>query len=487
MSTKNFYKSILLSTLLLGGSTFSSYGQCDDCNVTNPSGDINFSGNQTICITEDATIKIGNINGSNNRLCVAPGVTAIFAGSDLNTNNQALTLDIAGTLHLSNATGTRIGALGIEVASTGSITTVPGHLLVFHETHITNNGVISAGNLENSHTKLVNEAAGQLIIQGTWWQHGGIVNRGTIETQCGLSTPQTGLAACEFLVGDKSPTDFQNEGTIKINGPVRIEGQVNTHCGSSISVTDGHITISKPVLGSGTIVGETGSFSNDGNVAGGTDECGKPQVYFTEGPNGGFNNNPNNWNPSNPGFEVNTSLPVVLVDFSTSIVENAVDLRWSTSVEEKSGHFVVERSHDARAWSELGTVAASGNSTGIVNYTYRDAAATKGNIWYYRLKIVDTDGSFEYSGLRSVQFGVKVARGIIYPNPTAGSFFIDEAELGRIDRVYVYNKLGKVVKAVSAVSSSSIDVSELAPDTYIVRLLYKDNTRSVHNIVLSGR
>ncbi|MBK9018012.1 MAG: T9SS type A sorting domain-containing protein [Saprospiraceae bacterium] len=47
--------------------------------------------------------------------------------------------------------------------------------------------------------------------------------------------------------------------------------------------------------------------------------------------------------------------------------------------------------------------------------------------FYYRLKMVDVDESFELSPVRSVRFDVEVAGFTVFPNPTSGELFLRPA------------------------------------------------------------
>ncbi len=76
---------------------------------------------------------------------------------------------------------------------------------------------------------------------------------------------------------------------------------------------------------------------------------------------------------------------------------NIVDLNWSTKSESDLSQFQVLKSTDAASWNMIGTVAAKNIITGA-QYSFVDNNATA-NKNYYRLKMVNKDGSFTYSGV----------------------------------------------------------------------------------------
>ncbi|MES2560605.1 MAG: LamG-like jellyroll fold domain-containing protein [Bacteroidota bacterium] len=115
-------------------------------------------------------------------------------------------------------------------------------------------------------------------------------------------------------------------------------------------------------------------------------------------------------------------LPVVLLNFTARISnEHNVSLNWATASEKNSSHFEVERSADGKQFESLAKVDAAGSSNMVRNYAYADETAPlqQHNLLYYRLQMVDLDGTTEYSKVVSVSVGDEIAvTGLqVYPNP----------------------------------------------------------------------
>lgn len=91
------------------------------------------------------------------------------------------------------------------------------------------------------------------------------------------------------------------------------------------------------------------------------------------------------------------TLPITLMNFSGALKGNNVLLDWSTSLEINSKEFQIEKSNDGITYRKLATVTAAGNSTISKNYNYLDIEATDLN--YYRLQMVDLDGSTKQSNV----------------------------------------------------------------------------------------
>jgi len=119
----------------------------------------------------------------------------------------------------------------------------------------------------------------------------------------------------------------------------------------------------------------------------------------------------NNWEGSNCAgiseFRVEVSsisLPIDLLSFSADPKDDYIALNWESMDEFNFSHFEVERSVDAISFNKINRVVAKkGNS--INEYKMKDKDVKKRQIYYYRLKIVDTDNSYEYSQIRTALMG----------------------------------------------------------------------------------
>lgn len=111
-------------------------------------------------------------------------------------------------------------------------------------------------------------------------------------------------------------------------------------------------------------------------------------------------------------------LPVKLVSFTGNRIEKDILLQWHVTDAEYFSHFEVERGTDARHFNQLGTVAFA---TGTDRYQFTDTEQlVVADKLYYRLKMVDLDGTYAYSKIISISDNSgKHAQAYLYPNPTA--------------------------------------------------------------------
>ncbi len=98
-----------------------------------------------------------------------------------------------------------------------------------------------------------------------------------------------------------------------------------------------------------------------------------------------------------------TIVPVELISFSASILGKTVTLSWSTATELNNYGFEIQRSTEGIEFYSVGFVYGNGTTTSQQNYSYSDKNLIDGK-YYYRLKQVDYDGSYEYSDIVEVEF-----------------------------------------------------------------------------------
>lgn len=118
-----------------------------------------------------------------------------------------------------------------------------------------------------------------------------------------------------------------------------------------------------------------------------------------------------------------TALPVKLVRFAALPLANDALLQWTIADAVNFSHFDLERSRDGKQFERVGTVPFSSEMTA---YHYQDSSARRlvqlVPTIYYRLKLVDLDGSSSYSRIVPVTFAAddKTDQPVGYPNPFQG-------------------------------------------------------------------
>ncbi len=130
--------------------------------------------------------------------------------------------------------------------------------------------------------------------------------------------------------------------------------------------------------------------------------------------------------PAGVGFASaqNAPLPARLLEFVGKSTEKGNLITWNTSSEANFSHFELEKSESLNSFSFITKINGNNNLTEKSEYKYLDILPKNEN--YYRLKMVDIDGSFSYSKIIFLQKEAKsLAISQFYPNPSSEFAFID--------------------------------------------------------------
>ena len=95
--------------------------------------------------------------------------------------------------------------------------------------------------------------------------------------------------------------------------------------------------------------------------------------------------------------KISSPLPVKLLNFVINDAKDEVKVNWVTTQEINSNYYVIERSTDGKKFETIGQVI-SNNKVTTNNYQFKDFKPIDGTS-YYRLVMVDKDGSKAYSSI----------------------------------------------------------------------------------------
>lgn len=186
-------------------------------------------------------------------------------------------------------------------------------------------------------------------------------------------------------------------------------------------------------------------------------------------------------------------LPVTLVNFRAKAGRDNVQLSWRASDETNFTAYTIQRSRDARTFTDRQTVAAKGTTNGPADYTTDDAltddaSRLRSGTFYYRLKMTDHDGSATYSKLEAVTIDPQALYLSVIPNPVHDTI---HGEVGVPDdamlNLTLTDAAGRAVRRqnLSARRGQNVfdmPINSLPAGTYILRA--SDGTRLVNERVL---
>jgi hypothetical protein len=157
--------------------------------------------------------------------------------------------------------------------------------------------------------------------------------------------------------------------------------------------------------------------------------------------------------------------PVKLVTFEATTAENVITLQWKTAMETGFDRFEVEKSLNPKTgFAKIHEIKGSGISN---TYNFSDPKSQKGVPQYYRLKMVDTDGSFAYS---KIVWGlVEGAETLsVYPNPASKLLNLESATA--LVEVKLTNSSGVQVfsEKLNRLKIKSLALPSLAPGIYLL-------------------
>jgi hypothetical protein len=449
---------------------------------------------------------VASATGLCRNLTVANGATVIVnSGLQLSINGNLVnngTVTVNGTIALTGSVAQTVSGTGLNFYSQLMISNtsgaVPAVTFSNNGVNLTTGLILSSGAVNLSGFNLTigtsGTSTGSLTYSGgriyngniTRWIGAGSIAMGASQgghfpigssanyrpiyfSNSGLGTPGTIRVNHTAVAGSTAVTPFSDAGTpiqtrsnsfwtvATGNGlatgtfAVRTEG---TGMGTVNSASDLRLT-----LASSAAPGSAGTNASSPSPL----SLSNPQVNRT-GISAASLSNDYYWGSINS----QTPLPVHLLSFSGKSVSEGIQLQWTTTAEVNFKYFSIERSEDGMEFREIGKVDANGGYNLTTQYTYLDGNVHKGR-FYYRLKRVDLDGSFEYSSLVSVDSDGIAELVSAYPNPNEGKFKIALYE--KAGTLQLIDRFGKLISETCLTEGEQTFTSDLlSPGIYYLKV-----------------
>lgn len=166
---------------------------------------------------------------------------------------------------------------------------------------------------------------------------------------------------------------------------------------------------------------------------------------------------------------------VLSVQFNSISVKQlnpfSLDIRWTTSLEQQSVNYSVERSSDQQKWETIAVIPSKGSSQTIQNYSYTDLRPGAGTN-YYRIRETDQYGQSISSDIVKATID-RNEDYVLYPNPAknqASLYCQGGFQAGSIINVYSQN--GAFMQQLRTGNSDLFqwDIRNYSPGIYLIRI-----------------
>ena len=199
---------------------------------------------------------------------------------------------------------------------------------------------------------------------------------------------------------------------------------------------------------------------------------------------------PNNWVVNKTGTVTSgVVLPVRLISFTgTATADCMMNLNWKTADEFNVNKYEIEVSSNGMNFTKIGEQVALRNATN--DYTF----STPDNIHaysYFRLKIVESDGSYSYTTTVNLETKCPLDFGVEFsPVPFQDNLNI-RVQLGISNEIVLVltNSVGQIIKKEKRLLARGINninwsnVNQLAAGTYIISVTDQFGNKSVQKLV----
>ena len=171
-------------------------------------------------------------------------------------------------------------------------------------------------------------------------------------------------------------------------------------------------------------------------------------------------------------------LPITLSGFEAKKDKDQAILSWNTAQEFNSDKFLIQRSGNGVDFITIGELPAKGNSNIESTYQFTDLLTLSGAN-YYRLKLLDNTGNFNYSIIRQLFFDKNDLGIRIFPNPvTTGKLTVNTSE--ECTLIELLNISGQRLKIFTTAGAfNKIDIGKLPAGIYQLKIFTAKNTRTV--------
>jgi Secretion system C-terminal sorting domain len=178
--------------------------------------------------------------------------------------------------------------------------------------------------------------------------------------------------------------------------------------------------------------------------------------------------------------DIFAALPVKLASFTSQKINAGIQLNWQSTSELNFGYYEVEKSIDGKNFNSIGTIHGKASNGNGASYTFTDAAIIADK-QYYRLKMVDKDGTIKYSYI--LMYNNKQLLTLsVYPNPVVNTIVITHPKITEGAMLQILSAEGKLIKNIPVqvgTTQSTSDIGNLPKGSYLIMFTSNDGKTTV--------
>jgi hypothetical protein len=171
------------------------------------------------------------------------------------------------------------------------------------------------------------------------------------------------------------------------------------------------------------------------------------------------------------------TLPVTIINLKAQQQKSIIRIDWTSITEINVAGYEIQRSSNALSFYSVGTLAAKGNSTQKVNYTFNDAQPLHGDN-YYRIKAVDKDSRITYSNTVLVKMNDDKMITTVYPNPAKDILHVETNSNASFSLI---TQSGKLLMTTNINDKGTINISGITGGLYYLK---NNSTGNVQKVVI---
>jgi aminopeptidase N len=188
-------------------------------------------------------------------------------------------------------------------------------------------------------------------------------------------------------------------------------------------------------------------------------------------------------------FAKNTTMVLAtsVIDVTSGKQGDNTKLLWTTDNSTDYAQFEIEKGSDGINFEKVGTLYSSAANTSN-NFSFVDYGTNTGT-WYYRIKVIQKDGTYSYSKIIVVNNKTAGTKYVISPNPANNYIIIKSRDAVKKATVKLFNANGSLVKEVALMftggNAARLQVNNLATGNYFAEITGDDGETYTKQIVIA--